>query len=1138
MSNEMASSVQAVRARKRAVAWTALSATTIALSLLGVLAPSAAVAAPTGPIWNLDIHHDQTNFPPGGNAELTFDVRNVGETATTGPVTLTVHLPAGLTRESFRIDVGTAEGDEKNWACPGSPGDTTFTCTTSESFVAGTDSRALILTVAVAADADPDLVATATIAGGGAAVAPPAAGCEPGVGACSSEHIHVSSELAPFGIVEGSWIADFYNADEVTPVRQADAHPELATFSFDLNSIEFGVTQSQESEKSPSGSLRDAVVSLPPGFIGAPTAVGECTPAQLNNVECPASSEVGRVQTATEAGFGGTSRYDITGAIYNMVHPVGSVTDLGFTLHGKVVHIKVTLDPGNNYAIVATSPDINETVRPYNIRITIWGVPGDESHAGERGPTGLPVKPFLTVPSRCEGENQMTLSGVDSYQHTGEFAPTMTYDMPGQFTGCDLPDFRPEINVEPTDKQADSPTGLNVAIHIPQNENPNGLATPPVKNTVVTLPEGMSFSPSFANGLTSCPLAQMKLGTNDAVECQDSSRIGEVTLSTPLLPKPLEGSIYLAAQYDNPFGSLFAIYLVLHDNEERGILIKLAGKIETNPLTGQITTTFADTPQLPFEDLTLKFRGGSRAALVNPPSCGVQSAATEMSSWARPANPVDTSSTYDVTEGANGAPCPAGGVLAFNPGVVAGTVNNVAGSFSPLDVRITRNDGEQEITGFAATLPQGVTASLTGVPFCSEEDIALARTKTGGEEEAAPSCPAASRIGRSIAEAGVGGVLAQAPGQLYMAGAFEGAPFSIVDITSAKVGPYDLGTVVVHLPLSIDPNTAAVTVGSGVPDQIPHIIDGVIVHVRDIRVYVDRPNFTLNPTSCEHLALSATVTGSGASFTSPADDVPVTVSSPFQAADCSSLGFRPGFAVSTSGRTSKANGASLSVKLTYPNAPQGTQANIHLVKVELPKQLPSRLTTLQKACTAAQFAANPAGCPAASVVGHAKAITPILPVPLEGPAYFVSHGGEAFPSLIVVLQGYGVTIDLTGATFISKAGITSSTFKTVPDQPVSSFELTLPQGKFSALAANGNLCTSKLTMPTEFIAQNGVLIKQTTPIDVTGCAKAKALTRAQKLAIALKACKKDGKHAKRVKCEKQARRRYAPAKKKARKKRK
>jgi hypothetical protein len=340
-------------------------------------------------------------------------------------------------------------------------------------------------------------------------------------------------------------------------------------------------------------------------------------------------------------------------------------------------------------------------------------------------------------------------------------------------------------------------------------------------------------------------------------------------------------------------------------------------------------------------------------------------------------------------------------------------------------------------------------------------------------------------------------VLAQAPGKVYLAGPYHGSALSIVSITSATVGPFDLGTVVIRFALRINPSTAQVEVDSAGSDPIPHIIQGIVVHVRDIRVYMNRPSFILNPTSCAPMSISNTITGAGADPANPADQAPVSIASPFQAANCATLAFKPVFKVSTSGKTSRSKGASLSVKLTVPGA-LGTQANIKSVKVDLPKQLPSRLTTLQKACTAAQFNANPAGCPAASVVGHATAITPLIPVPLVGPAYFVSHGGEAFPSLIVVLQGYGITIDLVGSTYISKAGITSSTFKTVPDQPVTSFELTLPEGKFSALAANGNLCTSKLAMPTAFTAQNGAVIHESTKIGVTGCPKAKKVKKSHK----------------------------------------
>jgi hypothetical protein len=320
----------------------------------------------------------------------------------------------------------------------------------------------------------------------------------------------------------------------------------------------------------------------------------------------------------------------------------------------------------------------------------------------------------------------------------------------------------------------------------------------------------------------------------------------------------------------------------------------------------------------------------------------------------------------------------------------------------------------------------------------------------------------------------------------------------------------------------VNPLTAALTVTtdeSG-PYAIPHILDGIPLEIKHVNVTIERQGFTFNPTSCDPMQITGQIT-SQEGATSP-------VAVPFQVTNCAALKFAPKFAVSTSGKTSKANGASLHVDLTYPSAAQGTYADIAKVKVELPKQLPSRLTTLQKACTAAQFDANPAGCPSPSVIGSAKAIVPNIPEPLQGPVYFVSHGGEAFPSLEVVLQGYGVKVILVGSTFISKAGITSTTFKAIPDNPVSSFELTLPEGKYSALAANGNLCTEKLTMPTEFIAQNGAKVNQSTKVSVAGCAKKKALTRPQKLKAALKACHKKAK-GKRAQCEKAARKRYGPA---------
>ncbi|HVA19166.1 MAG TPA: hypothetical protein VMU55_03230, partial [Solirubrobacteraceae bacterium] len=444
----------------------------------------------------------------------------------------------------------------------------------------------------------------------------------------------------------------------------------------------------------------------------------------------------------------------------------------------------------------------------------------------------------------------------------------------------------------------------------------------------------------------------------------------------------------------------------------------------------------------------------------------------------------------------------------------AGVSSVQAGGFTPFLSTFSRKDVDQSMQRVSVKMPKGLLGSLIGLPLCPE-----AQANAG-------TCSQASEIGSVTAGAGDGPTpFYVTGGHVYMSAGYKGAPFGLSVVVPAKAGPFDLGQVVVRAKVEVDIHTAQLTVTT---DPLPQIVGGVPVNLRLVNVTVNRPNFTYNPTSCNPSEVSGTITGG--------EGATAAVSNHFQVTNCGALKFQPHFTVSASGKTSRADGASLDAKLTYPTTAQGVEANIAKVKVDLPKKLPSRLTTLQKACPASTFEANPAACPAPSRIGTAVAVTPVLPVPLSGPVYFVSHGGEAFPDLVVVLQGYGVTVELVGTTFISKAGITSTTFKTVPDVPVGSFELKLPQGPYSALAANGDLCKANLQMPTAFVAQDGAEIHQSTPITATGCPK-RALTRAQKLARALKACRKDRSKAKRAKCEKTARKRYgAKAKKKGKKK--
>ncbi len=948
--------------------------------------------------------------------------------------------------------------------------------------------------------------------------------------------------LRPFEVLPGSF-------HFTTASGRAGAHSDWVT--------EFELAHNAKAETY--GDLRTTVVDLPAGFDASNTAVPTCTDAQLLAGEdgsvhltaCPPASAVGTISLD----FGGER---VTVPVYNMqVTSFGVTAELGFLIFTYPDILTVKVRPADTGLTIASSdtPLVGDV---HDIVVTTWGVPASHEHDLERqqvchevfgqerecrselgGPVSanVPIKPFLSNPTSC-GLFTATME-AESWEEPGSGLPggmpTKAVDNEvGPISECERVPFEPSIEVQPSTRSAESPSGLEVSLGVPQTwEQPSTLSTSNLKDTTVTLPEGMTANPGLAEGLGACTPEQYAAETSGSLAgegCPPESKIGSILIETPLLNETIPGAIYIATPYDNvpefgdaehPNGSLLALYVVAKD-PERGILIKVAGKITPNPVTGQLVTTFENTPQQPFTKFTLKFRPGATAPLVSPPACGAYSAQAALTPWSAPLEPrllTSSSKSFEITSGTHEGPCPTGGVPSFKPQVISGTENNAGSTYSPFYLRILREDGEQEITRFSTTLPPGLTGNLSGIPFCPDADIEAARGMTGLEQEEHPSCPQASEIGHSLVGAGVGSVLAQNPGKIYLAGPYNGAPLSIVSITSAKVGPFDLGTVVIRFALDINPTTAQVEVSGAQSEAIPRILRGIVVHVREIRVYMDRAKFTINPTNCNPLSITNTIDGAGANPTNPADQVPVTVSTPFQGADCSSLSFKPDLTVSTSAKTSRADGASLTAKLTVPGS-LGSQANISKVKVELPKQLPSRLTTLQKACTAAQFEANPAGCPPASIIGHAKAITPILPVPLEGPAYFVSHGGEAFPDLEVVLQGYGFTIDLTATTFISKAGVTSSTFKTVPDQPVTSFELTLPEGPYSALTTEGNLCSATntvtvkkkvtvkvhgrrktitrkvkktepatLQMPTEFIAQNGAEIKQSTPITVTGCPK-------------------------------------------------
>ena len=941
----------------------------------------------------------------------------------------------------------------------------------------------------------------------------------------------------------------FLNEDG-SPDTQAGSHPyEMVTnIAFNTRAIRREVVADSRFIVEPDGNVKDIVVDLPPGLVGDPNATTtKCTLRQLESLPgqtkgggyCPPEAIVGEL----EVEFGADSQLPLREPVYLMVPPHGVAVQIGaqFIIPNALINAGVLA--GGDYPVQSTSLEI-PTVEPIiSTRLTVFGVVGKNNvKQGEAGADTR--KPFLTLPTGCTGLLRSSIS-VSSYQDPANPVKEsiVTRDSAGEplgLAGCSKLEFPPTITVAPDTTYASTSSGLTVGVHVSQKAafNPDGLGESSLRDTTVALPAGVAINPAGADGLQACSESlagftgftefnpefesgvQWTTFSPDAIEslqpgvsfCPDGAKVGTVKIKTPLLPNALEGAVYLAEQNANPFGSLVAMYMMVEDPVS-GSTVKLAGEVRlcestgqvyngfTCQAPGQIITTFKNTPDLPFEDLELHFFGGERSPLSTPSRCGAYTTRAWFTPWDGN-SPVEASSSFTIDRGPNGSPCP-GASLPFNPSLTAGTTSIQAGGFSPFTMTMSREDGQQNLQAISLKMPPGLSGLLTGVELCGEAQANAGR------------CGPNSLIGETIVSVGVGNdPFSVKGGKVYLTGPYKGAPFGLSIVNPAKAGPYDLGQVIVRAKIEVDPITADLTVTSDNegPYKIPSILDGIPLQIKHVNVTINRPGFTFNPTDCNPMA----ITGSLDSTEGATDALSV----PFQPTNCARLSFKPQFNVSTSGKTSRANGASLHVKLVYPKLPFGSQANIASVKVDLPKQLPSRLTTLQKACVDSVFSANPAACPAASRIGSATATTPLIPVPLTGPAYFVSHGGAKFPELIIVLQGYGVTLDLHSETFINKAGITSSTFHTIPDQPVGSFELTLPEGANSALAANGNLCSATrtvlvkrrvkvrskgrtrfvtrkvrktvsagLVMPTAFNAQNGAVIHENTPIEVTGCSK-------------------------------------------------
>ncbi len=1026
----------------------------------------------------------------------TLLVTNVGNESSKSPITIADALPPGVEAVSIEgEDLSTERYGEFDCTLP--PKEPLQCVDPAEIPVGGT--LRVTINVIVGSSLSEKVVNSASVSGGGA----PAL--------ATSEQTPIREAQAGSGVKDFSLQALGVNG---APDLQAGGHPYSITTNFDLN------TDNQETGGSgasyhPPEELREVVVDLPLGFLGNPQSTPRCPLHVMlkttSETGCPPSSRIGMLVfeaspgafRISEAPHGGTT------AVYNLTPEAGYQAEFGFTYLGTPVFIYArAVRIGSTYGLQVTVPGI-PALSTIGTSLTFFGEPGQRDGGSSSS------SPFFTNPVDCAGGSSPARIEVDTWEHPGVYYSKEAEVYP-QLTGCELLQFQPTLRVQPETTRADEPSGYGFEIEIPQTESPFSPGTPELRNATVTLPPGVSVSPSAADGLVACEANgphgidiptgngyaseafEGKLSEGEALgpdglahltagHCPSASTVGTVKITTPLLESPLEGHVFLGqpgcggegqlpcTEADAADGNLVHIYL---EAAGSGVIVKLPGSVSLNRLTGQLTATFKENPQLPVGKIALHFDGGPRASLANPLTCGVATTTSDFSPWSAPITPDATpSSSFTVDwdgRGGTETPCPATPPL--TPSLTAGTVSAAAGAFSPFTLTLSRSDRQQYLSRLSVTTPPGLLGMLSSVSLCGEP------------QAAAGTCSSASEIGTTTVAAGPGSHPFWITGHVYLTVGYGGAPFGLSVVVPAKAGPFNLGDVVVRSAISVNPDTSVLTVTT---NPLPQIVDGIPLRIQTVNVTIGRPGFIFNPTNCEAHQIAATVAGSLGAM--------ANLSSPFAAAGCKSLPFSPKLTVSSQARTSKKDGASLVAKVAYTKG----QANIRSVAVSLPKQLPARLTTIQKACPAATFEANPASCPAASAIGIARVLTPVLPVPLSGPAYLVSHGGAAFPDLVLILQGDGVRIDQTASIHIARNGVTSSTFANVPDAPLTSFELNLPEGPHSALAATlpesakGDLCGTALAMPTTIIGQNGAQIKQSTKIAVSGCPKAKKKAKAR-----------------------------------------
>jgi hypothetical protein len=1012
-----------MRSRNAAAARAALAAG--AALALGLVAAAPAAAA-DAPIWDVGVNATPTNLRPGSPGEIRVTATNVGTAGKDATnVSYDVTLPPGVTLSAGGDGTCTATADGA-------------TCTHDGSNQAVYYPVVLPVDVAAGAPVGEALV-TVTVSGGGATA--PVTVTQP---------VRIDPTPVDFGIdTFSARVLDEHGEEET----RAGALPWLAMTDFTFNS------QLTDIGRVSAGAVEKVDVALPAGFAGRAAAIPTCSADEMleapgaATTRCPANTQVGVAAVVLNI----SGRLNNSEApVFNLKPPRGYAAMFGWVSVQTPVRVLVKVRTGGDYGLTAELRSVSASVSVLSSRLMLWGDPGDPRHMKRQGGTILPSVRYLSNPFDCSGAPVKTSVSASSWQepsrwvHAEDEAPALT--------GCDQLDFRPSVAVTPETTKSDSATGLSVDLSVAQGADTGPATAAPLKDAVVTLPQGVSLNPSVASGLEACTDEQFAKRSAASEECPTASRIGSLTIDSPLLSEQLTGDVYTGAQLsDDPLsGRMFRIFMQARGS---GVTVKLEGAVRADPVTGQLTTTFAGNPQMPFSHLRLTFKGGERGLLATPAQCGPATTSASLASWG--GQQASLSSSFDVSFDGAGAPCPA--TLPFAPAFSGGTTNPVAGALSPLVVSLSREDNTQNLSSLDVELPPGLLGFISRVPRCGESAAAAG---TCGEE---------SRVGSVRVESGAGANPFALPGRVYITDGYRGAPYGMAIVVPAKAGPFDLGTVVVRAAIDVDKTTAQLKVAS---DPFPQVVKGVPLRMRSVALSVDRDGFTFNPTSCAPLRLRGVVGGAGGAS--------ATVDKRFQVSGCKALPFAPKLAlrVGAKGKT----GSGKKTPLTATVTQTAGQAAMRSVRVLLPLSIAANMRPLQNGCPLATFEAG--GCAPSTKIGSATATTPVLAGGLAGSAWFVRYPGESLPRIVVQLRGE-VAIDLTAKVRVTRRLQLETTFDSVPDVPISSFRLTLRGDANAPLNVVDDLCRRKSYAGISFAAHNGRGLNRNERIAIDGCVKAK-----------------------------------------------